>query len=259
MDIERNFKVLRKIIRQNLKEVTKHINSVYISRNRKTKYENRVLCMFCSTDQNLTREHVIPKWVIDAGTEKKFTTNINGLSQTYNKTTIPTCANCNNNILGSIEAYIKTLIAGIELDQSYPRDEDLANIIRWLEIIDYKFQVLNVKRRFLSSKDSGFIPYLTDFPVSVLRQEIDYRPNKVISEIRKSAKRMTVMKKSNKLNSLLLIKTTNKDFHFFHSMDNFIFIELPKYGLAIFYFFSKEFLTHSDAQTEAHRIVEESY
>ncbi|HZJ37315.1 MAG TPA: hypothetical protein VFD29_11905 [Gillisia sp.] len=207
----------------------------------------------------MTKEHVIPNWLIDASTEKKFTTNINGLSQTYNKTTIPTCANCNNNILGSIEAYIKTLIAGIELDQSYPRDEDLANIIRWLEIIDYKFQVLNVKRRFLSSKDSGFIPYLTDFPVSVLRQEIDYRPNKVISEIRKSAKRMTVMKKSNKLNSLLLIKTTNKDFHFFHSMDNFIFIELPKYGLAIFYFFSKEFLTPSDAQTEAHRIVEESY
>lgn len=42
-------------------------------------------------------------------------------------------------------------------------------------------------------------------------------------------------------------------------MDNFIFLELAKYGLAIFYFFRKEFLTYSDAQTEAQRIVEESY
>ena len=259
MGIENNFKILRKITRQNSKAVTNHINSVYISRNPKAKNVNQFLCMFCGTDQNLTKEHVIPKWLIDASTKKKFTTNINGLSQTYNKTTIPTCANCNNNILGSVEAYVKTLITGMDLNQSYPDEEYLTNIIRWLEIIDYKFQVLNVKRRFLSSKDSGFIRYLSDFPLSVLRQEIDYSPYKVISEIRKSAKRMTVMKKSNKLNSLLLIKTTNKDFHFFHSMDNFIFLELAKYGIAIFYFFKKEFLTHSDAQIEAKRIVEENY
>lgn len=145
------------------------------------------------------------------------------------------------------------------MNEGYPDEEELANIIRWLEIMEYKFQVLNVKRRFLSSKDNGFIRYLSDFPLSVLRQELDYSPYKVIAEIRKSTKRITVMEKSNKLNSLLLMKTTNKDFHFIHSMDNFIFLELARYRLAIFYFLKREFQSQAEARSEAQRILEKCY
>lgn len=120
MVIQRNFKILRKITRENSRIICNHINFVNISRNHNSGDNNQVLCMFCGTEQNLTKEHVIPRWLIDASTEKKFTTNINGLSQTYNKTTIPTCETCNNNILGSVEAYIKTLMIRMDFERRVP-------------------------------------------------------------------------------------------------------------------------------------------
>ena len=44
-----------------------------------------------------------------------------------------------------------------------------------------------------------------------------------------------------------------------HSANNFIFLELPKYDIALYYFLNKEFKTHEDAYNECREILEKAY
>lgn len=137
--------------------------------------------------------------------------------------------------------------------------EELENIIRWLEIIDYKFQILNVRRKFKASKKVGYIPYLANFPLSALRKSVDYSPSKTITEVRRYQKRVTTKSKIKNINSLVTFKTKNKEFHFFHHMDDFIFIELPKQQIAIFYFYRKQFDNELSAYKETMEIIKTFY
>lgn len=236
------------------------INTYVLRENNKSKVIKEAdICIFCSFDKNITKEHVIPRWLFDGCTKKDFITNINGIRQTYNKTTVPTCSTCNTDLLNELEKYITALFRTIDFQNNFFKNEEIVNIIRWLEIIEYKFQILNIKRTFLTSKENGFIPYLADFPISLLRSNKEYSPSKVVSEIRRAQRRITVKNKSQNLYSLVIFKTTNPGFHFFHTMDEFIFIELPKYKIALFYFFNKKFETPKDAYIQAMKIIETSY
>lgn len=256
MSIE--FKSLRVILRNKSKTVIDHLIRTRFSRNfYNYRKEKKELCMFCGTTKNMTKEHVVPRWVYEGCTKKVFTTNINGLDQTYNKTTIPVCSACNNGRLNSLEVYINSLFS--EVDPAHFSNSEMENIIRWLEIIDYKFQILNARRLFLASKEAGYIPYLADFPLSLLRPKVDYSPSKTITEIRRSQRRITIKNKSCNLDSLIVFKTSNKGLHFFHTMDEFIFIELPQYKLALFYFYKRTFPTNKKAQEEAKKIIDNVY
>ena len=215
--------------------------------------------MFCSSTNNLTKEHVLPRWVFDNSTERFFTTDINGFNQTYIKTTIPACSICNSDILNSLEKYVQKTFENRDIKNNPFSLEELENIIRWLEIIDYKFQILNVRRKFKASKKVGYIPYLADFPLSVLRKSVDYSPSKTITEVRRSQKRVTTKSKIKNINSLVTFKTKNKEFHFFHHMDDFIFIELPKQQIAIFYFYRKQFDNELSAYKETMEIIKAFY
>ena len=42
-------------------------------------------------------------------------------------------------------------------------------------------------------------------------------------------------------------------------MDEFIFIELPQYRLALFYFYKRAFTTNQAGQKEAMKIIEQAY
>ena len=258
MSVDSALTTFRASVRKNSKPVIKHVIDNNISR-LKTLDASPEICYFCSTENNLTKEHVIPQWTYERCSKKFFTTDINGLNQTYHKTTIPACSTCNNERLSSLERYISNLFSKINLDDEYFTIDESENIIRWLEIIDYKFQILNTRKQFLKSEEAGFIPYLADFPLSVLRDSIDYSPSKAVAEIRRSLKRLTIKNKDASLNSLQILKTSNPSFHFFHSMDNFIFIELPQFNIAVFHFFKRTFPTVADAQIEAKKIVEEVY
>ncbi len=217
------------------------------------------LCSFCGAKENLTKEHVIPKWTYEGSTEKFFITNINGLDQTYNKTTVPACSECNNEKLSSLELYLTKIFSEINLPTEYFNNEDLSHIIRWLEIIDYKFQVLNAKRTFLAHKEKGYIPDLADTPLLILRESVNYSPNKAVAEIRRSLKRLTIKDKSQHFNSLTIFETKNKGFHFFHKMDDFIFIEIPQHKIALFYFYKTTFKTLKSGQRAAEKIIDQVY
>ncbi len=260
MPINTKLKSLRTSARRNSKAIINHIIQANISRlpdaQNKTVSD---LCVFCCSKQGITKEHVIPRWTYEGCTKKFFITDINGLNQTYNKTTVPACSLCNNNILSSLEVCINNLFSEIDLATSYFNLDETENIIRWLEVIDYKFQILNARRVFLASKEGGYIKDIADVPLSVLRQKIKYSPSKAITEIRRSLKRVATKNKNHNLNSLVVFKSSNKGFHFFHTMDEFIFIELPQYKMALFYFFKKTFPTINAAHKAGDKIMDKAY
>lgn len=129
--------LLRKTIKANQSIIMRGIKNEYYNLNG----SRQRFCMFCGTKNNLTKEHVLPRWTFEKCTKKDFIISLNGLRQTYNTTTIPACTTCNGVYLNSLEKAIIKSISEIDLKNSFFIDEELQNIIRWLEIIDYKFQV----------------------------------------------------------------------------------------------------------------------
>ncbi|MFD2871983.1 hypothetical protein ACFS5N_05855 [Mucilaginibacter ximonensis] len=218
-----------------------------------------LICMFCGNGQLITKEHIIPRWIFAKDTKAFFTITLNGLDQTYNKATIPACQQCNSDLLNDLERLIQNLFTNRDVSANPFEWEEIQEIIRWLELIDYKFQIYNITRRFKVSKEAGKIDYLMDFPLYMLLPNKDYTPFQVLSAIRRSLKRLSVAGKYDHVNSLVVFKTTNKGFHFFHTIDEFIFLELPQYQIAVFYFFKKEFSTVKEAFDEAMSIIKKVY
>jgi len=259
MNIESKLKNLRVKLRQNSKEIMNDVLVRHVSRISLKDKSPKEICVFCANKDDLTKEHVLPKWVFENCTKKFFVTDINGSEQTYNKTTIPVCADCNNDLLSSVESYIISIFNDTDLSNSFFNNEQLQNIIRWLEIIEYKFQLLEIRRRFIKSKSSQYLEYLRDIPVSIMRESIDYSPSKAVTEIRLAQKRVTQKSKANNQNSLIIFKTRNESFHFFHHLNDFIFLELPKFGIALFYFYSLKFENVEDAKNKANGIIKTVY
>jgi len=246
---------LRSLAKQNSRTI---IDNISRNNSRKGKGEFEI-CLFCGSSNDITKEHVLPQWTYDGDPTKFFITTINGLPQYYNKATIPACSICNNNRLNSLEVYIQNLFSETDLETTFFNNDELEKIITWLEIIDYKFQVLDARRTFLKSKENGYIPYLADIPLSVLREKVDYSPYKANSEIRKSLKRIVRKSKSLKVNSLIVFHTSNKGFYFFDRMDDYIFIELPQFRKAFFCFHNHTFSNSKKAQKEADKIIKQVY
>lgn len=259
MDIDIKIRTLRVKLRKNSKEIIKDVLERHLPRISSTAKSKKEICAFCANKNNLTKEHVLPKWTFENCTEKFFVTGINGSEQTYNKTTIPVCAECNNNLLGSFESYIISVLSKTDLSKYFFTDDELHNIIRWLEITEYKFQLLEIRRKYIKSKSAAYIEYLRDIPISIMRQDIDYSPSKAIAQIRIAQRRVTEKSKVNNKNSLVVFKTTNKSFHFFHHLNDFIFLELPKYNIALFYFYSRKFENVEVAKDEAMKIINKFY
>lgn len=259
MEIDEKLKNLRVQLRRNSKKIIDDVvNRNVLGSQSKTKFEKEI-CAFCANTSNLTKEHVIPRWVFENCTKKFFITNVNGIEQTYNKTTIPACANCNNDLLANIESEINSILTSTNLADSFYNLEKIQNIIRWLEIIEYKFQLLEFRRSFRKARSSEFIEYLKDIPLAIMREEIEFSPEKAIYQLRNALKRVTVKSKIKNLNSLVIFKTKNKSFHFFHSINDFIFIELPKFQIALFYFYSRTFENIENAKDEAIKIITKVY
>jgi hypothetical protein len=259
MDIDIKLKNLRVKLRQNSKEIINDVLVRHVPRISSKDKSKKEICVFCANQDNLTKEHVLPKWTFENCTKEFFITDINGSEQTYNKTTIPVCADCNNNLLSNVESYIISIFNNTDLSNSFFNNEQLQNIIRWLEIIEYKFQLLEIRRKFIKSKSSQYLEYLRDIPVSIMRANIDYSPSKAITEIRLAQKRVTQKSKAINQNSLVVFKTKNENFYFFHHLNDIIFLELPKFGIAIFYFYSRKFENVEDAKNEAMEIIKTAY
>lgn len=248
MNFEDRLVHFRKNIRNNQSMI---INTLKLS-------HSSQLCIFCGITKDLTNEHILPQWTYCKNPSKFFITNTNGIHQTYNKSVLPCCAQCNNYILGYLESEIQSKFKNTDLTLKHFTNAELELIVLWLEIIAYKLQVMEIRRKFKKDKKSDFIPYLADFPIAIL-QDLSLSPAKVFSNLRNSLKKLSIKSKNNRLNSLLIFKTKNLDFHFMHSANNFIFLELPQCKIALFYFLTKNFDTHREAYDECMEIIKKEY
>jgi hypothetical protein len=246
--------LLRKIIKSNQSIVTRGIRNEYYNLNG----SRQPFCMFCGTKNDLTKEHVLPRWIFEKCTKKNFITSINGFRQTYNTTTIPACTTCNGILLNSLEKAIIKSISHVDLENSFFTEEELQNIIRWFEIIDYKFQIIGFTRKFIKSDKILYSNYLSKIPLSLYRTDLN-SDTKILSELRYTLKRISIKSKTKNVNSLVIFKSKNKGFYFFHSYNKFIFLELPKYGLAMLYFYDRIFEDNKEAYEEAMKLIKEVY
>jgi hypothetical protein len=251
----------RKGVRENVKTVIQYIDKNYVLRqnDKAVTPSKQNICMFCGCAEDITKEHIIPRWVFAKNTKAFFTVNLNGLDQTYNKATIPACARCNSELLNDQEKLVQNLFQDRDVAVDPFNWNETQEIIRWLEFIDYKFQVYNITRKFLVPKNSQKVDYLMDFPLYMLLQNKDYTPFQVLSAIRRSLKRLSIAKKYSHLNSLVVFKTSNKGFHFFHTIDEFIFLEFPQFQIALFYFFKEEFHNTKAGHERAMEVIKKVY
>ncbi|HHQ4616751.1 TPA: hypothetical protein ACSPZX_003180 [Aeromonas veronii] len=217
------------------------------------------ICIFCGEIHNLTKEHVIPQWVYERCTKRTFITTTNRNAQTYNKTTVPACPDCNNSILGELERYLTHKFSEIDLRYEYFTNDELDKIILWLEIIEYKFHILDLRRNLNKVQGADYIPYIGKMPIAMFQGPINQSPSKVFSNLRNALKTLTIKSKLQKHNSLCVLRTKNPDFYFFHSTNNYIFIELAQYNIAFFYFYKQKFATAAEATALAQEIVKKEY
>jgi hypothetical protein len=134
--------------------------------------------------------------------------------------------------------------------------EELENIIRWFETIEYKLQVRSFTRQFIKSENIPWSPYLSKIPIALYRTDLD-NDKQILAELRLTLKRIGIKSKSVHVNSLVIFKSKNTSFHFFHSYNKFIYIELPKYGIGVLYFFNKIFETQVEGYKEAMKVIKE--
>lgn len=213
-------------------------------------------CLLCGSEANITKEHVLPKWVFENDPTRTFTTDVNQLSQKYIATTLPMCSTCNTGILNKLELYIQKTISEIDLKTKYYSPENWDNIIRWLETIDYKFQLMDITTKFKAHKKAGYVPFLADLSIAEMR---DFSIRTIKSKARLSLKRISTKNKSKRANSLVVGTTKVKTFNYFHKSGQFIHLEIPKYNKVFFYFFEREFTEDEDIEKEVMNIIKSVY
>lgn len=254
MTIDNGFLVLRITVRKHGKYVMAKLFDDYVT----SPITKKIVpsCILCGTEENLTREHVLPKWVFESNAKHFFTTDVNQLSQAYIHATLPACRNCNSELLNSIEQYVQKTLSQVDLQNCYYSPEEWGNIIRWLEIIDFKFQVLDIVKKFLRHKKARYFPALADVSIAFMR---DMSVRSVTSKCRLALKRIATKNKSKRSNSLIVGRTIKKTFHYFHTSGQFIHLEIPTCNKAFFYFFEKEFGDDRIAKKESMKIIKSVY
>lgn len=213
-------------------------------------------CFLCGSEMNITKEHVLPKWVFEGSDKHSFVSDINQLSQNYIRATVPACGRCNSELLNGIERYIQDTLATVDLQTRYYTAEEWDNVIRWLEIIDLKFQIWDIMTKFRAHKKVGFVPALADFSIAMTR---DLSVRSVTSKARLSLKRVGIKDKSDRANELIVGRTIKKTFHYFHTSGKFMHLELPTYNKGFFYFFTGQHKNDRATLREAKKIIKWAY
>jgi len=230
-EIDKKFRTLRVNFRKHGKTIAEDV----VNRYHPATEPGVEICVFCNCSSSITREHVLPKWLVDNELHNTMTSNVNKQTLTYHKAVIPACSECNNSILAYIEKYISKAIQ--TLDQLNDcKVEDACNIVRWLEIIDYKLQVLDCRRKYIKYENSDYDRVWGIFPVSMMRHILSLKPWKAYEWLRTAQRRITVKKK----NPLIVFKTGVRHFNFFTQPNEYVYVSCPMYNIALFYFFKKK-------------------
>lgn len=248
------YKKLRVLIRKRGKYVADRLFDDYVSGPITAK--PTPFCIICGSEENITDEHVLPRWVFENNGSRSFTIDINQLPKRYIGATVPACLHCNSVILNDIEKNIQKTLSSVDLQERYYSSDEWDNVIRWLEIIDYKFLVLDMRTKFLAHRKTGFIPAIAKYPVAVIRDLSEYS---VKSKCRLALRRISRKDKYARAASLMVGRTIEKSFHYFHTSGQFIHLEIPTYNKAFFYFYEKEFDDDETMKNEAFKIINYVY
>lgn len=211
-EVDSKFTSLKVKLRQNGADIVEDIKNTCYSEPVK-KLET---CVFCRSSSNITKEHVMPKWLFKKDTHIKFISSVNRQTQTYNNSAISTCDICNNSILAHIESHIIETVHRLDKSKVYYY-EDLCNVIRWLEILDYKLQVFDCCRKYIKYGNSEYDPNWGVLPLAVLRHFYEFKPYKAYDHLRSSQRRITVKTKLDRTNSLVVLSNKLQHFVFFYT------------------------------------------
>lgn len=198
----------------------------------------------------------IAKWLIESELHNTMKSSVNMQMATYNKAVVPACSICNNSILAYIENHIIKVIETIDTLNS-SGDEDLCNIIRWMEVIDYKLQVLDCRRKYIKYGNWEYDRLWGIFPVAMMRHFSEMNPWIAYDWLRNSQWRITVKAKIVGINSLVILKTRVRHFDFFTQPNEYIYISFPMYNVSLFYFIKKRYDDYENAAAEALRIIKQ--
>lgn len=245
---------LRKIVRTNGPYVMRKLFDDYLTGLTTKKLVPS--CFICGAETNLTKEHILPKWVFESNNNHFFTSDVNQLNQAYIRATVPACRRCNNELLNGIERYIQQILATVDLQHRYYTPEEWANVIRWLEIIDFKFQVWDIMTKFRAHKKGGYIPFLADFSIFFMRHP---SVRTVTSKVRRALKRIGTKDKDSRSQELIVGRTIKKTFHYFHTNGEFMHLELPTYNKGFFIFFEKVHKNEKAVLREMKKLIKFAY
>lgn len=215
-----------------------------------TTEKGKEICVFCHSSSKLTREHVLPRWLFEKDTSSSFVSSVNRQIQTYNKAVIPVCAYCNNSVLAPIEKFTIDTIHRLAAAETRYID-DLCHIMRWLEIMDYKGQVYDCRRKYIKYGRGDYDEDWGIFTVAMMRHFIDMDPLKAQDYLRSTQRRITVKEKIDRLNSFVVFKTREPHFNFFVQPNEYIFVSAPMFNVAFFYFFRRKFRDPLEASETA--------
>lgn len=112
------------LLRHKIKESQSAVMNKIIS-NHKT-----AVCILCGSDNEITKEHVLPQWSFEGRPEKFLINTKNNQSSNYIKMTVPACKTCNSDLLGAFEDYLKRFL--LEKDSSELNNYEVDCVIWWL-------------------------------------------------------------------------------------------------------------------------------
>ena len=250
-DINQDFKYLRVNFRKQGQIIAE---DVFRRIHPATPKNIKEICVFCGSTSGLTREHVLPQWLFENNTDISMISRVNRQTQTYHKAVVPTCSICNNIALSNIEECIIKTLKKIESKENYTHD-DLCNIIRWLEIMDYKLQVYECRRKYIKYGNSEYNRDWGEFSVATLRHFFEMNPFKAYNLLRQTQNRITIKRKYERIESLLMFEPKTSGFNFFNLANEYIFISFPMFKIAIFYFLRKSHNDNREALNEAYEIM----
>ena len=177
-------------------------------------------CIICGTDKNITKEHLLPKWVFENDVKKSFFISPEDTLYSYRLSYLPCCKACNSSVLGNFEHHIREILKRENKNFTISEKED---IIFWIKYLDFKFKIFGVEkachRNTKSKSNIGLWDKPKNNPKNFFYDLFDLPAT---------------------TNSLIISEPKQKNFDFFYWKDHYFSITLPQCNVSIIYFFTNK-------------------
>lgn len=177
-------------------------------------------CIICGTNKNITKEHLLPKWVFENDVKKSFFISPEDTLYSYRLSYLPCCKACNSSVLGNFEHHIREILKRENKNFTISEKED---IIFWIKYLDFKFKIFGVEkachRNTKSKSNIGLWDKPKNNPKNFFYDLFDLPAT---------------------TNSLIISEPKQKNFDFFYWKDHYFSITLPKCNVSIIYFFTNK-------------------